>query len=167
MTIRFHHLTMAAALASTLLAGCATYTPHAVRPGMSADEVVAAMGRPNARHAQPGGGSRLEYARGPAGLHTYMVDLDAQGRVVGWEQVLDEAHFNAINPGLSVQELQRRVGRPAQVRSGGFQPGQVWSYRFDNWRCTWWQVSVVNGIVGDAAYTPDPRCQEPDDNDLR
>lgn len=159
MTTRLQRLAVAACLSAALLAGCATYSPRAVRPGMTADEVVAVMGAPNARHAQPGGGSRLEYARGPSGLHTYMVDLDAQGRVTRWEQVLDEAHFNAITPGMTVQELQRRLGRPSAIRAGGYQPGQVWSYRYDSsFKCDWWQVSVVNGLVRDAAFTPDPRC---------
>lgn len=159
MKTRLQRLALAACLSAALLAGCATYSPRAVRSGMTADEVVAVMGAPNARHAQPGGGSRMEYARGPSGLHTYMVDLDAQGRVTGWEQVLDDAHFNAITPGMTVQELQRRLGRPAAIRSGGYQPGQVWSYRYDSpFKCDWWQVSVVNGLVRDAAFTPDPRC---------
>lgn len=159
MKLRLNAAACAALLASALLAGCATYSPQALRPGMTADQVVAAMGPPNARHAQPGGGARLEYARGPMGLHTYMVDLDAQGRMTGWEQVLDDAHFNAIRPGISVQELQRQIGRPSAILPGGYQPGQVWSYRYDSLWCNWWQVSVVDGVVGSGAYTPDPRCK--------
>jgi hypothetical protein len=141
------------------LAACATYSPRNVRPGMTEQEAVAVMGPPFARHAQPGGGMRLEYPRGPAGLHTFMVDVDAQGRVTGWQQVLTEAQFNAVPQGATVQELRRRLGRPAQVRGGGLQPGQVWSYRFDSPFCQWWQVSVVQDRVGPAAYGPDPRCE--------
>jgi len=149
-----------AVLACAFAAGCATYSPRAVRPGMTAGEVVAAMGSPNARHALPGGGQRLEYARGPLGLHTYMVDLDGQGRVTRWEQVLDEAHFNAVRPGIPVEELARELGRPAEIRRYGRQPGDFWSYRFDDRTqlCRWWQVPVVGGQVGHGGYGPDPRC---------
>ncbi|WP_235971137.1 hypothetical protein [Azohydromonas caseinilytica] len=129
---------------------------------MSAEQVQAIMGAPTGRYANPDGGTRLEYARGPMGLHTYMVDLDASGRVTGWKQVMDEREFNAITPGMPVQEMLRRIGRPAYVRGGGWQPGQVWSYRYDSPFCLWWQISVVGDTVKDAAYGPDPRCEHPE-----
>ena len=150
---------LAVLAAAFALAGCATYSPRDVRPGMSGAEVEAIMGPPHARHAQPDGGTRLEYARGPQGLHTFMVDLDAQGRVLGWQQVLTEANFNAVASGTPVPELLRRLGRPMAVRGGGWQPGQVWTYRFDSVFCQWWQVSVVEGRTAGAAYGPDPRCE--------
>ena len=142
-----------------LLAACAGYSPADVRPGMSAEQVQALMGAPTGRYPNPDGGTRLEFARGPMGLHTYMVDVDAAGRVTGWKQVMDEREFNAITPGMPVQEMLRRIGRPAQVRGGGWQPGQVWSYRYDGPFCLWWQISVVGDTVKDAAYGPDPRCE--------
>jgi hypothetical protein len=46
----------------------------------------------------PDGTQRLEFARGPFGRHTYMVDLDAQGRVANVEQVLDARHFARVTP---------------------------------------------------------------------
>ncbi|MEJ7928947.1 hypothetical protein WG922_03080 [Ramlibacter sp. AN1015] len=143
-----------------VLSACATgYGPGEVRAGMSAAQVTELMGRPTAVHALAGGGGQLEFARGPAGLHTYMVDLDPAGRVLGWRQVLTEENFNAVPRGLPVNELRRRLGPPTQVRSGGWQPGEVWSYRFDSWACQWWQVDVVNGFTGAAAYGADPRCE--------
>ncbi|WP_157271042.1 hypothetical protein [Azohydromonas aeria] len=149
-----------AVLAAALLSGCATYSPAKVTPGMDAAQVQQLMGGPpNARHANPGGGTRLEYARGPMGFHTYMIDLDPGGRVTGWQQVLTENNFNAITPGMPVQEMLRRIGRPAYVRGGGWQPGQVWSYRYEGPFCLWWQISVVGDRTADAAYGPDPRCE--------
>lgn len=144
--------------AAGVLAACAGYSPRDVRPGMSAAEVVQQMGQPTGRYAQPDGGTRLEFARGPAGLHTFMVDLDASGRVLGWQQVLTEPNFNAIPVGLPVPELLRRLGHPAEVRGGGWQPGDVWSYRYDSLMCQWWQVDIVAGRTGRSAYGMDPRC---------
>jgi hypothetical protein len=147
--------------AALVLAGCATsYAPGALRPGMSSADVLQLMGPPNARHAQPDGGQRLEYARGPYGLHTYMVELDPQGRLSGWQQVLDEANFNAITPGMPREELLRRLGRPGQARPGGWQPGELWTYHFDNVFCKMWQVEVIDGRVRSWGLTPDPRCPE-------
>ena len=51
MNLRVNAAAAAALMVSTLLAGCAAYSPRTVRPGMGAPDVVAAMGAPNARHA--------------------------------------------------------------------------------------------------------------------
>lgn len=156
-----------AACAALLLAACAGYSPGpTLRVGADAQEATRSMGTPTGRHALPNGGTRLEFARGPFGKHTYMVDADAQGRVLGWQQVLDEAHFNAVPPGISANELRLRLGRPSDVRSGGWQGGEVWSYRYDAIFCQWWQASVIDGRVRDTAYAPDPMCEVNDRDDF-
>jgi hypothetical protein len=134
--------------------------------GADAQEATRSMGPPTGRHALPQGGTRLEFARGPFGKHTYMVDVDPQGRVLGWQQVLDEAHFNAVPPGITADELRFRLGRPSNVRGGGWQGGEVWSYRYDAIFCQWWQASVIDGRVRDAAYAPDPMCEVNDRDDF-
>lgn len=158
---------LAAAAAACTMAACAGYAPGPeLRVGADAQEATRAMGPPTGRYALPGGGTRLEYARGPFGKHTYMVDTDAQGRVLGWQQVLDEAHFNAIAPGITADELRLRLGRPSNVRGGGWQGGEVWSYRYDAIFCQWWQASVIDGRVRDVAYAPDPLCEVNDREEL-
>jgi hypothetical protein len=167
-TQRFHRrptATLCCAAALVLLAGCSAYTPRQVQPGMGVDEVTAIMGPPNARHEMPGGGTRLEYPRGPMGYVTYMIDVDPQGRVTGWQQVLTEANFNAIPAGLPVPELLRRLGRPSFVRQVALRPGQVWIYRYDHLQCNWWLVSVDQGRVRDTSYGLDPRCMDHDGNE--
>jgi hypothetical protein len=151
---------LALAAMSIGIVACTGYAPRAIAPGQSAGEVQQQLGTPTGRHALPNGGTRLEYARGPYGKHTYMVDLDAAGRVTGWQQVLTEANFNQIagSPGMTAEELLRRLGRPTHTRSGGWQPGEVWSWRYDAVFCQWFQVSVVNARVRDASYGPDPLC---------
>lgn len=157
-------LALAAVALPAWLSGCAAgYPSSGLKPGASESQVLAAMGPPNARHGLPGGGTRLEYAHGPMGEETFMVDIDPLGRMTGWEQVLDEAHFDAITPGLSVAQLLASLGRPAMVRSTALQPGQLWIYRYRTLFCRLWQVTVLDGQVHDAGYTPDPRCQaQPD-----
>src|SRR5687768_4922629 len=88
-------------IGALLLAACAGYGPSGVRTGDSADTVTKAMGTPTARYSLPQGGTRLEFARGPFGKHTYMVDLDAQGHVTGWNQVLTEPNFESVREGWS------------------------------------------------------------------
>lgn len=149
-----------AAWSAVVLVGCAGYGAQGVMPGQSAAQVEQQMGPPTGRYALAQGGTRLEYARGPYGKHTYMVDLDSSSRVTSWQQVLTEARFNevAVSPGMPMDELLRRIGRPSHTRSGGWQPGEVWSWRYDAVFCQWFQVSLVAGRVRDASYGPDPLC---------
>ncbi len=151
--------TVASLLAALMLASCAHRLPGRVALGQGEAEVLAAAGEPTARHALPAGGQRLEYAAGPMGRETWMFDLDPQGRVVGRLQVLNEAQFIALQPGISREELLRTLGRPAERRPGGWQPGEVWSYRYPNNDCLWFQVSLgSDDRVASGTYGNDPRC---------
>ncbi len=89
-------------LAAALLAGCINMSnPRALSPGASAEAIRAHLGEPTARYAMPGGGTRLEYARGPYGRETWMLDVDANGALVAATQALTEANFNGIQAGMS------------------------------------------------------------------
>lgn len=144
---------------AVVLSACTGYAPGKLAVGDSADEALRQLGSPTGRYALPQGATRLEFARGPFGKHTYMVDVDPQGRVSGWRQVLTENDFNAVVPGMAQDELLKRIGRPSERRSGGYQPGEVWSYRYESPFCQWFQVSVANGLVRDSGYGPDPVCE--------
>lgn len=147
------------ALPALLLAGCATYAPTHLPQGASADEVVRELGPPTGRYSLPGGGTRLEFARGPFGKHTFMVDLDAQGRETGWRQALTEADFNRIRSGEPATQVLQEIGHPSDRSPGGWQGGQVWSYRYETVFCQWFQLSVNDaGVVTSTGYAPDPLC---------
>ena len=150
-------------VAAALVAGCATpmgsYDPPASVAGLDTAELEARMGPATGRHALPGGGARLEFARGPFGLHTWMIDLDPQGRAVRAEQVLTPANFAQLREGDSREAVLRRLGRPSEVRPGGWQGGETWSWRYDaDNSCLWFEVSMKDGRVGGSGYAIDPRC---------
>jgi hypothetical protein len=149
-----------ATLLAAALAACAGYGPGDVRPGQSAEEVARSMGAPTSRYTMPDGHTRLEYARGPAGRETFMIDLDAQGRVQQWAQVLDEPHFLRVVPGMSSDELLRLLGRPGERRPGGLRGGETWSWRYPTHDCLWIQVSIeADGRVRDGvSHALDPTC---------
>jgi hypothetical protein len=147
-------------VAAVALSGCAGYAPSQLKPGDTEAQAVAELGQPTGRYPLPQG-SRLEFARGPYGKHTYMVDLDAQGRVTGWQQVLTEQHFNQVVAGWTRDRLLMEFGRPAERRSGDWQGGQVWSYRYptEMGLCQWFQVSIGDdGVVQSTGYGIDPHC---------
>lgn len=148
-----------ALLAALLLAGCTAYAPPAGVVGRSAAEVEQAMGPATARHTLADGRTRLEFARGPMGRHTWMVDLGPDGRVQSTEQVLTERHFATLRDGDTRASVLQRFGRPSDVRGGGRQGGEVWSWRFDNGNnCLWFQLSMIDGRVQHPAYAIDPHC---------
>lgn len=141
------------------LGACSAYAPPARVVGLSAAEVERSMGPATGRYTLPDGTTRLEFARGPFGLHTWMIDLDANGRVLRSEQVLTERNFATLREGDSRESVLQRLGRPAEARRAGRQQGEVWSWRFDNGNnCLWFQVSIVDGRLRHPAYAIDPSC---------
>lgn len=148
------------------LAGCAGIV-HTPAPGQSEQQLRERHGAPTARYTLPNGGTRLEYATGPYGRETWMVDLDPAGRVTAAEQVLQEGALQRAQgrlPGMSRDELLRTLGTPGERRGGGRQGGEVWSYRYATNDCLWFQVSLNDGgSVRDGTFGIDPRCDAASD----
>ena len=149
------------------LAGCESYKPQDLRTGMAEAEVTQTLGLPvTGRYAGPQGQTRLEYATGPWGHVTWMVDLDAQGHAIAWGQVLNETAFIYVQSNFSGQDqqwLQYTLGRPSVVIPLGWLGGSVWSYRYPTTNCLWFQVTVnKDGTLRDGGgYGADPSCDPP------
>ena len=164
-----HTLPALAALLAALLAfiaalaGCAIFTTGGLPAGTPIAQVRQSWLAPTGEYALPGGGTRLEYARGSFGRETYMLDFDANGSLLTSQQVLTEANFATIGPGMSSQEVRMRLGRPAHVFNVGWQKLQVWNYRFFGGDCVWYQVSISNADqrVTAAGNGYDPACDGP------
>jgi hypothetical protein len=145
------------------LAGCTIYTSRGLPAGTPIAQVRQSALAPTGEYALPGGGTRLEFARGSFGRETYMLDFDAQGRLLTSTQVLTEANFATIEPGMSSQDVRMRLGRPAHVFNVGWQNLQVWNYRFSGGDCVWFQVSIghADQRVAQAGIGRDPACDGP------
>jgi hypothetical protein len=151
------------AIALMALAACAPIPPL---PGQSSQDVFAQWGQPTARYNLPAGSTRLEYATGPYGRTTWMIDVDSSGRVLQARQVLTEGEFAQVQhaTGLSRQDLLRWLGTPSERRGGGWAGGEVWSWRYPTMDCRWFQASVSDaGLVTSSAYAEDPVCEVVDD----
>ena len=146
-------------LAAAGCVGCAGYPAQALRAGQTEAEVVAVMGHPTGRYRLPGSAQRLEFARGPAGRVTWMVDLDNGGRLTQAEQVLDTLHFNQVRDGMSQDGLLRLLGRPA-ARQREYQDKQTWSWRYETHDCLWFRVTLnaAGQVMGGGAHMTDPAC---------
>ena len=160
---------LGALVLAAALSGCAVAPPG---PGTPRAQVLLAWGEPSAEHALPGGGQRLEYASGPYGRTTWMVDLDASGRVLQARQVLNETEFQAVmsTPNLRRAEVLQRLGAPGEVRrfggAWGTNTGLIWSWRYPTHDCLWFEVTLADdGRVTGGGYGPDPRCDSPADKE--
>ncbi|HWP18285.1 MAG TPA: outer membrane protein assembly factor BamE [Burkholderiaceae bacterium] len=101
------------------------------------------------------------------GKHTYMVDLDREGRAQRWTQVLTDASFHELRPGMSRQEVLYRLGRPSHEMHIPRRQERIWSYRYESPFCQWFQVNLDTrtGRVTETGYNVDPLCDADDRND--
>ena len=143
------------------LVSCAGYGPGDLKPGASESQIRERMGVPTERLALAGGGTRLDFARGPMGRHTYRIELDAAGRMSGVRQLLNEPNFDALPLDVPAAEVRNQLGPPSERHVGWRGVGEVWSYRYDGLFCRWFRVWLVDGRVREAAYSEDPMCAEP------
>ena len=145
-----------------LLAACSGYAPPDAVIGMSRDEVLLRMGKPDLEF-QSKEGVRLEFPRGPFGRHTWFVYLDGNGKVTRSEQVLTEQNFNLVNPDMTQAQVRQLLGRPSEVKMLGRERGVVWNYRYENNSCLWFQVEMsLQEQVRSAGYGEPPECQMAD-----
>jgi len=108
------------------------------------------------------GVSRLVYARGPWGRHTWMLDMDAQGRLLRWHQALVIEEMMKLPPGIAAHEILFRIGPPAQRQPRGLKPGQLWSYRYPTNDCLWFQLELdERDLLVVAGTSIDPQCDAP------
>ena len=113
-----------------VLAACATpFNGFNIAPGTSRDAVIARMGQPTRVVPLPNG-QRLQYSLQPLGQYAWMVDVDANGKVVQARQVLDETDFNRIQPGWTRADVEREFGPPALIDGVSSWPGPIMTYRW-------------------------------------
>jgi hypothetical protein len=125
-------------LAALCVAACAAYGGRGLQPGVAAlPDVLAVMGEPALRWPAADGSLQLAYPRGPAGYHTFMVFLGADGRLQRIENVLDMPHFARLEPGKSDQAAVLRLLGPSDPAGMAYFKARdelVWEYRFcDDW----------------------------------
>jgi outer membrane protein assembly factor BamE (lipoprotein component of BamABCDE complex) len=117
------------------LASCASYGGRGLRPGVSTEtEVRQVMGEPAMQFTEADGSRELAYPRGPLGTQTFMVHSSRDGIVQAIEPVLNDATFNAIQPGLTKDEILRMIGPPRDTMKFPRLEHEAWDYKYiDTW----------------------------------
>lgn len=137
-------------LSVLLLTACAAYDGHGLKPGVATvDDVIAVMGQPSLSWQDKNGRQQLAFARGPAGLHTYMADFGADGRLLQIENVLESKHLARIQPGQTQEEVLRLIGPPNPYWTTYFEARNelVWEWAI----CDDWSKLARFGVLFDAS----------------
>jgi outer membrane protein assembly factor BamE (lipoprotein component of BamABCDE complex) len=133
-------LTLLAPLAA--LVGCDTGISQ-LKPGVStATEVRSVMGNPTFEWKAPDGSYTWEFARGPEGVVTYMVELGPDNVMRALRQVLTAEYFGRIQPGMRQDEVRKLIGKPGQRTQFPNLQEEVWSWRFEQSHGNPWFFNV-------------------------
>ncbi len=152
--------------AAGLLAGCLGM-PERLEPGTPRAQIEQRLGHPTGEYALPDGQRRLQYSRQPGGQQVYNLDLDAAGRLLRVEQVMDIRWFHER---IEVDrwtrdDVLRNLGRPALVERVASFRGDVWTYRFleaNSPRQAHLHIDP-EGVVRRVMFTDEPTPDDPPD----
>lgn len=132
-----------------LLSACAGYSGAGLKPGVATEaEVRQVMGVPAMSWDLAGGGKQLAYPRGPAGFQTYMVFIDAAGKLERNVNVMDQTYFAKIQTGQTQAEVLQILGPPQPEWTAYFKARDelVWEWRF----CNSWSQGARFDVLFDA-----------------
>lgn len=103
-----------------------------LKPGVStASDVSAVMGKHAYEWQEPDGAVTWEFPRGPAGVVTYMIVIGKDGKLREIRQVLTDANFAKLQPGMTPDAVRRIVGRPAETMKFANLGEDVWSWKYE------------------------------------
>ena len=126
-------------LLPVLVFGCASYSGSSLKSGSSSlEDVVAVMGVPALKWTNPDRSVQLSYPRGPEGFHSYMVYVDAGGRLERIENVMDGAAFAKVKAAMTKEDVLRLLG-PSVPEWSIYFPARrelAWEWRYCNGRST-------------------------------
>ena len=106
-------------------------TAVATTPPWTQAEVRNRMGEPGFIHWNDDGTATWEYSRQPAGVHCYMISFDRQEIVTRLDQVLNEASYGLLRPGMSKDEVRRLYGQPARKQVFTNLREEIWEWRIE------------------------------------
>ena len=106
----------AAVVAALALVACDQQRINELEEGLSTEaDVRDRFGTPDHVWDEGGGARTLEYNRQPAGERNYMITIGPDGKMSALRQVLTPQNFARITPGMDLNEVRRRLGRPAKI----------------------------------------------------
>ncbi len=146
---------------ATLLAACAT--PDQLPRGTSEADVIARFGQPDRVYPSRGASEprRLEYAIGPHQQFAWMIDLDADQRLLKVEQTRTFEAFGRVRIGVDTfDDVRREFGAPWKVEGYSALRLTGWLYPYKEagvWNSMMAVMFDKSGVVRRTENGPDPR----------
>ena len=149
----------------SLLAACATpvHDPRLVTGRSTVAQAEAFYGKPTRIWPEPDGGQTLEYGQQPFGEHCYLLRFDAEGHLMGTRDGLAPAERAKIEPGMSVEQVQRLLGHERKRVFFRLSGEDVWDWNVTSPNGGYWlrfNVHFKDGVVARTTETllePDGR----------
>lgn len=124
--------TAATAIIATALPACDYVNLQEIKPGLSTQaEVRTRMGEPSHIHWNDDGTATWEYNRQPSGTECHMISFGQDQVVTKIEQVLNDAGYASIHPGLSKDEVRRVLGAPGSKVVFDNLREEIWEWRIE------------------------------------
>ncbi len=132
------------------LGACDYVAEKEMRVGETSEaEVIHRMGQPTHVWNESDGGKTLEMSRQPEGAQTFQVRIGPDGKYLGMRNVLVDAVFEQVRPGMDPEQVRRLIGPPALRQAFALKKEVVRSYRF--------QASPGRTEMFDVYFDPDDK----------
>ena len=117
-------------LAAALLAGCDQQKIAKLEEGVATEmDVMREFGTPVDIQRAEDGTRVFEYTRQPEGSTNYFITIGPDGKMTGLRQVLHPSYFAKVQPGMSVADVRRLLGQPAEKQAFELKKEEVWDWR--------------------------------------
>lgn len=158
-------LLLASLAGSAWLAGCDEQRAAKLEEGLSTEaEVRRQFGEPTQITERADGSKLLSYPRQPEGFTNYEAEIGADGKLAALRQLLTEANFAKIRPGMTQTEVDRMLGRHAKELSYAMKPDELvwrWHVQRGNYRKVFDVRFDKQGRVLDSGLFDDERVTLP------
>lgn len=119
-------------LAALGLHACDMFALNELKPGVSTGfDVRDRMGPPTAEWKNEDGSLVWEFARGPEGVHTYMMTIGPDNVLRDIRQVLTDEYFAKVEKGMSKDQVRRLLGKPGATTFFPLKKEEVWDWLYD------------------------------------
>jgi outer membrane protein assembly factor BamE (lipoprotein component of BamABCDE complex) len=135
-THRWARVALAFGLAIGLTFGLAACDQQAIselEEGVSTEaDVRQRFGAPEAVWDGPDGSQIYEYNRQPAGYQNYQITIGPDGKMAALRQVLTPRNFALIQPGMTMEEVRRMLGKPMKITTFDLKKETHYDWRYQD-----------------------------------
>lgn len=136
------------------MVGCDQTKINELEEGLSTEiDVRKAFGEPETIWPEADGARTFEYPRQPMGHRNYMITIGADGVMTALRQVLTPHVFAQIEPGMTQEQVRRKLGKPAKRMTYNLKQETDWDWNWIDPPNREMQFTVTFGDTGQVKHT--------------